>query len=115
MIYHVSRINEIEKKEIYYDQKDDVEEKFKNIMINVFFNDNNEFKYDLSFYICKHYLTFYSFDNFKEFRDHDIEYHDYDIRFTKFKYRLQNEKYIRDTRENVYYYLSKSLYDYVIV
>ena len=55
-------------------------------MINVFFNDNNEFKYDLSFYICKHYFTFHLFDNFEKFRDHDIEYHDYDIRFAKFKY-----------------------------
>ena len=84
-------------------------------MIDVFFNNNNEFKYDLSFYICKHCFTFYSFDNFEKFRDYVIEYHDYDIRVAKFKYRSQNEKYVRHARENVYNYSSKSSYDYVIV
>ena len=57
-------------------------------MINVFFNDNNEFKYDLSFYICKHCLTFYLFDNFEKFRDHVIEYYDNNIRVAKFKHRF---------------------------
>ena len=110
--YYVNYENQ--KKKVYYDEKKK-KSKFKNVMIDVFFNDNNEFKYDLSFYICKHYFTFHLFDNFEKFRDHDIEYHDYDIRFAKFKHRLQNEKYIRYARENVYNYSSKSSYDYVIV
>ena len=84
-------------------------------MINVFFNDNNEFKYDLLFYIYKHCLTFYLFDNFEKLRDHAIEYYDYDIRVAKSKHCSQNEKYVRHARENVYNYSSKSSYDYVIV
>ena len=59
-------------------------------MIDVFFNDNNEFKYDLTFYTCKHCSSLEShfFDNFEKFRDYVLKYHDYDIRFAKFKHRL---------------------------
>ena len=84
-------------------------------MIDVFFNDNNESKYDLASYICKHCFTFHSFDNFEKFQNHALKYHDYDIRFAKFKHRSQNEKYIRHARKNVYNYSSKSFYDYIIV
>ena len=86
-------------------------------MIDVFFNDNSEFKYDLAFYICKYCsnLESHFFDNFEKFWDYALKYHDYNIRFAKFKHRLQNEKYIRHARENVYNYSLKSSYNYVIV
>ena len=101
-IYHV---NYKKRRKIYYDEKEE-NLKFKNVMIHVFFNDNNEFKYDLVLYICKYYFDFkfYSFNNFEKFRDYALKYHDYDIRFAKFKHKLQNEKYIRYTRKIVYNY-----------
>ena len=84
-------------------------------MMNSYFNDANESKYDLSFFICKHCSLNQSFDNSTEFRDHCLNYHDVDIRFAKSRHRLQDENYKRHVREHVYNYSWQSSHEYVTV
>ena len=84
-------------------------------MMKAFFNENNEFKYDLTFFICKHCIVFQIFDNSIEFRNHCLKYYMIDIRFSDFKHRQQNENYKRYVREHVYNYSSFFSHEYVIV
>ena len=57
-------------------------------MIDVYFNEHDKFKYDLTFYICEHYFTMQIFDNNDEFCEHVLHYHDFDIRFIDIKSKL---------------------------
>ena len=81
--------------------------------MNLYFNDINKFKYDLTFFTCKHCSINKIFDNSIEIRDHCLKYHDIDIRFANSKHRQQNKNYKRYVREHVYNYSSFFSHDYV--
>ena len=122
LVHHASQKDEIEQ-EIYHDQNHDQKEKkfesqqfeFRNAMMRAFFNESNESKYDLAFFICKHCIVSQIFDNSTEFRDHCLKYHMIDIRFSNLKHRQQNESYKRHAREHVYNYSFLFSHDYVTV
>ena len=61
-------------------------------MIDVYFNEHDEFKYDLTFYICEHYFIMQIFNNNDELREHVLHYHDFDIRFIDVKNKFKNCK-----------------------
>ena len=94
----------INKKRIMIKKIEFEQSKFRNAMMKTFFNENNESKYDLTFFICKYCIVFQIFDNSIEFRDYYLKYYMIDIRFSNFKHCQQNENYKRHVREHVYNY-----------
>ena len=97
--YHDS--NEKEQDQKYYQQKTYYDKKISksknellqsfescNVIINVYFNEHDEFKYNLTLYICEHCFTMQIFDNNDEFREHVLHYHDFDTRFIDIKSKL---------------------------
>ena len=84
-------------------------------MIEVFFNNNNEFKYDLISYICQQTSCVQSFDNVIKLRDYVLEYHNVNINFVDFKYHIQNVNYIAHAKKHVYNYFSLFFMNYVMI
>ena len=79
----------------YHDYQ--IEKKFQsshNVITNVYFNDYNQFKYDLTFYICEHMHDVMTFDNSIELRFHVLNYHEMNARSTKSIYRIRKINYI---------------------
>ena len=82
-------------------------------MIDIYFNDFNEFKYDLISFICDHCFISSNFDNNDEFYHHVFDYHDYDIDNNNSKRLFQNENFKFHAKQNVYNFNSQNLFDYV--
>ena len=88
---------------------------FRNVMIEIFFNNSNEFKYDLTSYICQQTSCVQSFDNVIKLRDYVFEYHDVNINFAKSKYRIRNVNYITHAKKHVYNYSSFFFMNYAMI
>ena len=76
------QIDEVKK---HHDEK----QSSRNVMIDVFFNNINEIKYDVVFFTCQHCFISQSFDNKNESRNHMLNIHQFDIRFFEVIRRLQ--------------------------
>ena len=84
-------------------------------MIEIFFNNNNEFKYNLILYIYQQTSRIQLFNNALKFRDYVFEYHDVNINFVEFKYRIRNVNYITHTKKHVYNYSLFFFMNYVMI
>ena len=91
------------------------QQKFRNVIINSYFNENNEFRYDSIFYICDHCSKHQSFDNSNEFREHVLKYHDVDIKSNISKMQLRDTKHTHYVEKHVYNYASINSFNYIIV
>ena len=81
-------------------------------MIDVYFNEHDELKYDLAPYTCEHCSTMQTFDNSDELREHVLHYHDFDTRSTSAKSKLQNHSYAKHAEEHVYNFFSQTSFEY---
>ena len=124
--YHVN--NHEKQNQKYYKQNVYHNEKFskfeneslqllesRNVMIDVYFNEHDELKYDLTSYICEHYCIVQIFDNNDELREHVLHYHDFDTRFIDVKNKFQNHNYVKHVEKHVYNYFSKIFFEYNII
>ena len=84
-------------------------------MIKVFFNNNNELKYDLILYFCQQTSCVQSFDNFIKLCDYVFEYYNVNINFAKSKYRIRNVNYITHAKKYIYNYSLLFFMNYVII
>ena len=84
-------------------------------MTEVYFNDNNQSKYDFAFYICQQNHNIMIFDNSIELRDHVLDYHDVNTRFVELKYRNNETKYIQHAKKHVYNFASSFFMSYAMI
>ena len=84
-------------------------------MIDSYFNENVESRYDLTFYTCDHCFKHQAFDNVDELRKHVLKYHEIDIKFNIFKMQIRDENHARHAKKHVYNYVSSTSFDYIIV
>ena len=109
-IYHEQKNNESENH-----HHEEESQSFRNVMIEVFFNDNNVVKYELASFICQQTSCSQSFDNAIELRNHVLNYHDVDTRFTEFKYRIREIDYVQHAENHVYNFFSSFFMSYVMI
>ena len=87
------------KKKVFYDQKNNEKQHYKkkqshNAITNVFFNNNNQFKYDLTSYTCQQNHNVMTFDNSIELQNHVLNYHKINTRSIESKYYTREINYI---------------------
>ena len=111
-----------QKKNAYHDQEsEDIflessqQQKSRSAMMNSYFNEHEESRYDLTLYICDHDHKLYSFDNVDELREHVLEYHDVDTRFNISKMQIRDTNHARHVEKHVYNYASSNSFDYTTV
>ena len=84
-------------------------------MIDSYFNEHSESRYDLASYICDHCFKHYFFDNANELRKHVLKYHSVDIRFNVFKMQIRDLNNAQHAEKHVYNYASSNSFDYITV
>ena len=118
-IYYTNAIDEKYFEKTYHVEKENHDENEKNqshnVMIDVYFNDHNQLKYDLTFYTCDQNHFVMIFDNFVELWNHVLNYHDTNIRFSIIKYRNKNVEYKQHAKKHVYNFFSSIFMNYVMI
>ena len=84
-------------------------------MIEMFFNDINEIKYDVAFFTCQHCFISQSFDNKNELKNYVLNIHQFGIRFFEIIRRLQQTNNDEHTKKHVYNFFSLSFMRYAII
>ena len=87
----------------------------RSAMIDSYFNEHSELRYDLASYICDHCSKHYFFNNANELRKHVLEYHSVDIRFNVFKMQIRDLNNAQHAEKHVYNYASSNSFDYTTV
>ena len=121
-IYYQEEKKQNQKKNAYHDQESKniflesfQQQKSRSAMMNSYFNEHEESRYDLALYICDHDHKSYSFDNVDELREHVLEYHDIDTKFNIFKMQIRDTNHVRHVEKHVYNYVSSNSFGYTTV
>ena len=120
MTYYTNAIKKKYQKEVFHDQKNDEKQhhekkQFHNVITNVFFNDNNQFKYNLASYICQQNHDVMIFDNLVELRDYVLNYYEVVTRLIESKYYTRKINYIQHAKKHVYNFFSFFFMSYATI
>ena len=74
-------------------------------MIEFFFNNSNDTKYNVSFFTCQYCFISRSFDNKNELKNHVLNYYHVDIRFFEIIRRFQKSNHNEHAKKHVYFFL----------
>ena len=81
----------------------------------MFFNNNNQFKYDLTSFICQQSSCSRLFDNVMKLRNYVLNYYDVDIESVEFKYHMHKINNDEHAQKHVYNFFSFFFMSYATI